>query len=63
MSSATLDAAAFLDYFSAGNPPGEAGIVSLEGRMFPVDIAYLQEPAHDYVQKAVEAVWNINFQV
>ncbi|KAJ3476329.1 hypothetical protein NLI96_g11231 [Meripilus lineatus] len=62
VSSATLDAASFLDYFSSGNPPGEVGIVSLEGRMFPVDIAYLQEPTHDYVQKAVEVTWNIHLQ-
>lgn len=63
ISSATLDAASFLDYFSAGNPPGEVGIISLEGRMYPVDIAYLQEPTTDYVRKAAEVVWSINLQV
>ena len=63
VSSATLDATAFLDYFSAGNSPGEVGIVSLEGRMFPVDVAYLREPTYDYVKKATEVIWDINLQV
>lgn len=63
MSSATLDASYFLDYFSAGNAPGEATIISLEGRMYPVEVAYLEEPTPDYVRKAAEVVWNIHMQV
>ncbi|CAL1703850.1 unnamed protein product [Somion occarium] len=62
VSSATLDAAGFLDYFSSGNPPGEATIVSLEGRMYPVHIAHLEQPTPDYVAKAIDVVWNINLQ-
>ncbi|GBE82564.1 Pre-mRNA-splicing factor ATP-dependent RNA helicase prp22 [Sparassis crispa] len=62
VSSATLDATSFLDYFAAGNSPGEATIVSLEGRMYPVQVAYLQEPVSDYVRKAAEVVWNIHMQ-
>ncbi|KAI0822689.1 pre-mRNA splicing factor [Trametes gibbosa] len=60
VSSATLDATAFLEYFIAGNGDEEATIVSLEGRAFPVEIAYLQEPVPDYVQKAAEVVWGIH---
>lgn len=63
VSSATLDAAAFLDYFTSGNGPEEATIVSLEGRAYPVQVAYLQEPVPDYVQKAAEVVWSIHLQV
>ena len=63
MSSATLDAAKFLDYFSHGNSEGECTIVSLEGRVHPVEIAYLQNPSPDYVSKAAEVAWNINLQV
>lgn len=63
VSSATLDATYFLDYFTAGNPPGEATIISLEGRMYPVEVAYLQQPTADYVRKAAETVWNIHMQV
>ncbi|OAX33583.1 P-loop containing nucleoside triphosphate hydrolase protein [Rhizopogon vinicolor AM-OR11-026] len=60
VSSATLDARSFSEYFTSGTHPDEATIISLEGRMYPVEVAYLQEPAPDYVRKAVEAVWNIN---
>ncbi|KAJ7490061.1 P-loop containing nucleoside triphosphate hydrolase protein [Mycena galericulata] len=62
VSSATLDATAFLDYFTASTSPEEATIVSLEGRMYPVEVAYLKEPAPDYVRKAAEVAWNINLQ-
>lgn len=61
ISSATLDATYFLDYFNGtGN---EATIVSLEGRSFPVEVAYLQEPTADYVRKAVEVAWQLNIKV
>ncbi|KAF8237152.1 P-loop containing nucleoside triphosphate hydrolase protein [Tricholoma matsutake] len=62
VSSATLDATAFLEYFTASSTPDEAIIVSLEGRMYPVEVAYLREPAPDYVRKAAEVTWNINLQ-
>jgi ATP-dependent RNA helicase DDX35 len=58
-----LDAISFLDYFSSGNDADEASIVSLEGRMYPVEVAYLQEPTPDYVKKAAEVAWRINLQV
>jgi ATP-dependent RNA helicase DDX35 len=62
VSSATLDASAFLDYFTS-SVSDDAAIVSLEGRMYPVDIAYLRESTADYVRKAVEVAWSINLQV
>ncbi|KAF4615186.1 hypothetical protein D9613_002823 [Agrocybe pediades] len=61
VSSATLDATKFLDYFSQDSE-GDATIVSLEGRMYPVEVTYLQEPTPDYVRKAAETAWNINLQ-
>ncbi|KAG7452770.1 P-loop containing nucleoside triphosphate hydrolase protein [Guyanagaster necrorhizus] len=63
VSSATLDASYFLDYFTAATSPGEATIVSLEGRMFPVDVAYSEQPVPDYVRFAAETAFNINLQV
>lgn len=63
VSSATLDATSFLDYFTANTSSDEATIVSLEGRMYPVELAYLKEPTADYVKKAAETAWNINLQV
>ncbi|KAK0210494.1 P-loop containing nucleoside triphosphate hydrolase protein [Desarmillaria ectypa] len=62
VSSATLDASYFLDYFTAATSPDEATIVSLEGRMFPVDVAYSEQPVPDYVRFAAEAAFNINLQ-
>ncbi|KIM48990.1 hypothetical protein M413DRAFT_15214 [Hebeloma cylindrosporum] len=62
VSSATLDATKFLDYFSQGGSEDDAVIVSLEGRMFPVEVAYLKEPTPDYVRKAAQVVWDINLQ-
>ncbi|KAK0483367.1 P-loop containing nucleoside triphosphate hydrolase protein [Armillaria novae-zelandiae] len=62
VSSATLDASYFLDYFTANTSPDEATIVSLEGRMFPVDVAYSEQPVPDYVQFAAETAFNINLQ-
>jgi len=61
VSSATLDATSLLEYFS-GNKD-EATIVSLEGRMYPVQIAYLKDPVTDYTEKAAEVAWDINLQV
>lgn len=63
VSSATLDATYFLDYFQSGNTSDEATIVSLEGKMYPVEVAYLQEPTPDYVRKAAEVAWGINLTV
>ncbi|KAF7304640.1 hypothetical protein MKEN_01177900 [Mycena kentingensis (nom. inval.)] len=62
VSSATLDASSFLDYFTASTSPDEATIVSLEGRMYPVEVAYLDAPTPDYVRTAAQTVWNINLQ-
>jgi ATP-dependent RNA helicase DDX35 len=63
ISSATLDATFFLDYFNSGNSPDESIIVSLEGRMFPVEVAYLSEATSDYGREAVKVVWGIHLQV
>lgn len=45
------------------NSTDEATIVSLEGRMYPVEVAYLQEPTEDYVSEAVRVVWGLHMQV
>jgi ATP-dependent RNA helicase DDX35 len=63
VSSATLDATSFLDYFTSGTNPDETTIVSLEGRLYPVEVAYLEEPTPDYVKKSAEVAWHINLQV
>jgi ATP-dependent RNA helicase DDX35 len=63
VSSATIDAAAFLEYFSSGLPLSDVMVASLEGRMYPVEVAYLREPISDYVRMAAEVVNNIHTRV
>ena len=63
VSSATLDATAFLEFFSSPPEPISSIIVSLEGRAYPVQIAYLEESTEDYVRKTVETVISIHRQV
>ena len=68
VSSATLQAEDFLRFFSgdqseqngitAKHPAGQ--IISLEGRMYPVDTMYLEEAAEDYVERAVRTVFDIH---
>lgn len=69
ISSATLQAEDFLDFFSRSAEPSESGqsvtgktgtIISLEGRTYPIDVLYLESPAEDYVEKAVETVFDIH---
>ncbi|KAF7552972.1 hypothetical protein G7046_g7240 [Stylonectria norvegica] len=71
ISSATLQAREFLDFFSENNDdqtqkgaaeakPEIGAIVSLEGRTYPIDILYLESPAEDYVEKAIDVVFDIH---
>ena len=69
VSSATLQAEQFLRFFSdegmTTTEDGENGgsvcrIISLEGRMYPVDVLYLEEPAENYVDRAVKLVFDIH---
>lgn len=72
VSSATLQAEDFLKFFtsseeqtSAGTDgaPSEIGkIVNLEGRTYPIDLLYLESPAENYVEKAVDTVFDIHTQ-
>lgn len=70
VSSATLQAEDILRFFidsdeqkgtSADDLGGNVGrIISLEGRAYPVDILYLEEPAENYLQHAVKTVLDIH---
>ncbi|OBT56145.1 ATP-dependent RNA helicase DDX35 [Pseudogymnoascus sp. 24MN13] len=72
VSSATLQAEEFLTFFTAedtatakdasGTESGkDAGaIISLEGRMYPVDILYTESPAEDYLEMAIQTVFDIH---
>lgn len=72
VSSATLQAEDFLRFFAgdefksdadARDLGGKTGrIISLEGRMYPVDMLFLESPAEDYVERAVKTVMDIHLQ-
>ncbi|EHK16019.1 uncharacterized protein TRIVIDRAFT_227949 [Trichoderma virens Gv29-8] len=74
VSSATIQAEEFFDFFTKGSgqeiknqQDGQssndtAKIVSLEGRTYPIDTLYLESPAEDYVEKAVNTVFDIHTQ-
>lgn len=44
-------------------PKDEAVMCKLEGRVFPVEIAYLDEPTADVVRTAVETIYDIHLKV
>lgn len=52
--SATLDASKFQDYFDG------APLLSVRGRMFPVEILYSPKPENDYVEAAVRTACQIH---
>lgn len=67
ISSATLQAEDFLDFFTrrgemqAQDQPQVTGaIISIEGRTYPIDVLYLESPAEDYVEKAISTVLEIH---
>ncbi|QSL64549.1 hypothetical protein MERGE_001850 [Pneumocystis wakefieldiae] len=59
ISSATLNAEELLSYFNKEDNE-TAKIISIEGRMYPVDILYLSEPTSNYIEKSVETIFEIN---
>ena len=65
IASATLDAKLFKRYMETNRnhkrpEKDTAVIVSVEGRQHPVDLLYLEQPAANYLDKAVETVMNIH---
>ncbi|KAH7116146.1 P-loop containing nucleoside triphosphate hydrolase protein [Dendryphion nanum] len=68
VSSATLEAERFLDFFAPdpdekiyGKSKDEFGwIIGIQGRVHPVEIQYLVEPVNDYVERAVDTVMDIH---
>jgi ATP-dependent RNA helicase DDX35 len=71
VSSATIDAGAFKNFFESGkekqNGDQKKGdivsAISLEGRMYPVDVMYLDEPSEDYIESALKTVMDIHLKV
>lgn len=72
ISSATLQAESFLSFFSNGEDDqkdnqgdkadAQGKIVSIEGRTYPIDVMHLESPAENYVDKAIDTVFEIHSQ-
>uniref|UniRef100_A0A3B4YXC3 RNA helicase n=1 Tax=Seriola lalandi dorsalis TaxID=1841481 RepID=A0A3B4YXC3_SERLL len=64
VASATLDAKKFHDFFNlnetADPNKDTCGILTVEGRTFPVDVFYTVSPVPDYVKATVETVMKIH---
>ncbi|OSS44087.1 hypothetical protein B5807_11253 [Epicoccum nigrum] len=68
ISSATLEAERFLDFFNPDegesvwgkNQEDYGRIVGIQGRTHPVEVQYLAEPTNNYIDRAVEAVMDIH---
>lgn len=67
ISSATLQAEDFLAFFVGDSGANEhqnrdsiGQIISLEGRMYPVDHLYSQDPIEDYVERGVNTLFEIH---
>ena len=59
-----MDAEQFFHFFNhnTSRDPSKdtATIISLEGRMFPVDVLYADEPVVDYIEKSIQTVFDIH---
>ena len=65
ISSATLQAETFLNFFtntdSPSSDPQKSGqIVGLDGRMYPVNTLYLSSPSEDYLSSALRTILSIH---
>lgn len=60
ISSATIDAEFFRDYFNLTKTEKSSIILTVEGRMFPVDYHYMHSPCPDYVKETVETILKIH---
>ena len=64
VASATLDAEMFRDFFNfnESNDPSKdtAGILTVQGRQFPVEQYYSMDPVPDYIKGSVETVMKIH---
>lgn len=59
--SATLDSGKFVEYWGEDKEGGKkAPLISVPGRMFPVEIFYTQEPEPDYFEAAIRTVVQIH---
>lgn len=65
VSSATIDAESFQKFFTEQNMPSDKLpiIIAIKGGTFPVQVHYLLEPCHDYVDAAIETILSVHAQM
>lgn len=61
ISSATISAETFKDFFSRKSDPGTVGILSVEGRTHDIEVMYLRNPVANYIKATVEACLQIHY--
>ncbi|KAK9480111.1 P-loop containing nucleoside triphosphate hydrolase protein [Lipomyces japonicus] len=57
ISSATIQAHEFAKFFG-----DKSQIISIEGKMFPIDVLYLSEPAENYIEKTIQTIFDIHIE-
>lgn len=68
ISSATVDAKEFKDYFNVDKNwintsiVDSVGMITIEGRQHPVDIFYLQKPVSNYLDAAYDTIYEIHMK-
>lgn len=65
ISSATVDALEFKDFFNSTNTVNpknkdSVALLSVEGRQYPVDIYYLSESTSNYATQMVDTLWTLH---
>ncbi|KAF0972968.1 hypothetical protein FDP41_008820 [Naegleria fowleri] len=60
ISSATLDAEDFFQFFNVPQLNLSCYIVSIEGRNFPVDVYHVQKPVSNYITSSLQCILNIH---
>ena len=60
VSSATLDAENYYDFFDEKGKDDYASIISIPGRCYPIEVFYLQEACPSYTGATVDAVMKIH---
>lgn len=60
ISSATIDAEFFKKIFTLKTKSNSAIILSVEGKMYPVECSFIREPCADYVKETVSTVLKIH---
>lgn len=60
VSSATLDSEKIEKYFNNAEKGLESNVLHIEGRVFPVELFYLESPCRNYIVESAKIAWEIH---